>query len=96
MNNSNLCASNCMFHLYLIQAHIRKELCDVTISSLKTLFIIDTITNGSQLEGWGLFNKELANERIRIATVCSRQASKNITDCENTLKTGCQWCMPRK
>ena len=96
LERNNLCSNNCMFNVYLMQAHTRKNWCEVTVNSLKTLLTIDTITNGSQLAGWGVFNKELAKERIRIASASAKQADKDITDCENTLKTGCQWCIPRK
>ena len=85
-----------MFNVYLLQAQTRKNWCEESINSLKTLLTIDAITNGSQLSSWGVFNKDMAKVRIQLASACIKQAEKDITYCENTLKTGCQWCTPRK
>ena len=93
MANPNVCANNCLFNVYLIQSHTRKQWCEVTVDSLKTLLAINTITNGSQLAGWGTFDEKLANERIKLATACAKQATRDIAECEYILKTGCQWCI---
>ena len=80
----------------MIQSRTRKQWCEVTIDSLKTLLAINTITNGTQLSGWGAFDEKLANERILLATACAKKAIRDMAECENILRTGCHWCIPRK
>ena len=96
MTNPNACANNCLYYVYLIQSRTRKQWCEVTVDSLKTLLAINTIKNGSQLSGWGAFDEKLANERILLATACAKKATRDMAECENILRTGCHWCIPRK
>ncbi len=96
MTNPNACANNCLYYVYLIQSRTRKQWCEVTIDSLKTLLAINTITNGTQLSGWGAFDEKLANERISLATACAKKATRDMAEVENILRTGCHWCIPRK
>ena len=93
---TNACANNCLYYVYLIQSRTRKQWCEVTIDSLKTLLAINTITNGMQLSGWGAFDEKLANERILLATACAKKATRDMAEIENILRNGCNWCIPRK
>ena len=93
---TNACSNTCMYYVYLIQARTRKQWCEVTIDSLKTLLAINTITNGMQLSGWSAFDVKLANERILLATACAKKASRDMAETENILRNGCNWCIPRK
>ena len=91
-----MCRNNCVYHAYLLQAHVRKNFLQVTIHSLKTLVEIETITNGIPISVsvWGQFNCEAANARIVLASSYVLQAENDILTCENTLKSGCQGCFP--
>ena len=93
---SNVCSPNCLYRVYLIQAETRKQWSDVTITSLKILGSINSITGGNQLNGWCKFDQNLANERIRQATICSQRASNNIIECQRIISSGCAWCKTQK
>ena len=91
-----MCRSNCVYHAYLLQAHVRKNFLQVTMNSLKTLVEIESITNGIPISVavWGPFDCESARTRIMLISRYVLQAENDILTCENTLKSGCQGCFP--
>ena len=79
------CFPNCLYRVYLVQAETRKLWSEVSITSLRILGSINSITGGQALKSWTKFDQDSVNERIRLATMARQRATNDIIECQRIL-----------